>query len=204
VVTSRPTPRAVAVAGHTGDAALARQALGDADPAVRATALAALQRLGVLTDRELADGLADGEPAVRRRAAELAATHAGVDLVRALADPDPAVAEAAAWACGERTVVPDALLGALIELAAGGGTGREPLVRESAIAALGALGDDRGLDAVLAGTGDKPAIRRRAVLALAPFLDPDHPRAAEVGEALARARTDRDWQVRQAADDLTT
>ena len=134
----------------------------------------------------------------------MAAGHAGVDLIPALADPDPAVAEAAAWACGERTVVPDALLGALVDLAAGRGTGREPLVRESAIAALGALGDDRGLDAVLAGTSDKPAIRRRAVLALAPFLDPDHPRASEVGEALDRARADRDWQVRQAAEDLTT
>jgi hypothetical protein len=75
-------------------------------------------------------------------------------------------------------------------------------VRESAIAALGALGEDGGLDAILVGTTDKPAIRRRAVLALAPFLDPDHPRATEVAAALERARTDRDWQVRQAAEDL--
>jgi hypothetical protein len=42
------------------------------------------------------------------------------------------------------------------------------------------------------------------VLALAPFLDPEHPRAAEVAAALAAALTDRDWQVRQAAEDLTT
>ena len=45
-------------------------------------------------------------------------------------------------------------------------------------------------------------MRRRAVLALAPFLDPGT-RAAEVTAALDRARTDRDWQVRQAAEDLT-
>ena len=53
-----------------------------------------------------------------------------------------------------------------------------------------------GLPAILAATRDKPAVRRRAVIALAPFEGP------EVDEALARALTDRDWQVRQAAEDL--
>ena len=41
------------------------------------------------------------------------------------------------------------------------------------------------------------------MLALAPFVGPEHPRAAEVAAALERALTDRDWQVRQAAEDLT-
>jgi HEAT repeat protein len=50
--------------------------------------------------------------------------------------------------------------------------------------------------AVLAATRDKATVRRRAVLALAAFDGP------EVDEALARAATDRDWQVRQAAEDL--
>ena len=95
------------------------------------------------------------------------------------------------------------MLAALIALATGSGASEDPLVRESAVAALGAIGDDRGLDAILAGTTDRPAVRRRAVLALAPFLDAGHPRAAEVTTALDRARTDRDWQVRQAAEDLT-
>jgi hypothetical protein len=36
------------------------------------------------------------------------------------------------------------------------------------------------------------------VLALAPFEGP------EVDAALERAASDRDWQVRQAAEDLTT
>ena len=63
----------------------------------------------------------------------------------------------------------------------------DPLVRESSVAALGAIGDDRGLDAILGATTDKPAIRRRAVLALAPFLDPDHPRADDVAAALRAA-----------------
>ena len=55
----------------------------------------------------------------------------------------------------------------------------------------------RGLPAILAATSDKATVRRRAVLALAPFDGP------EVTDALERARTDRDWQVRQAAEDLT-
>jgi hypothetical protein len=45
-------------------------------------------------------------------------------------------------------------------------------------------------------TVDKPNVRRRAVLALAPF-DGD-----EVEAAIDRALIDRDWQVRQAAEDL--
>lgn len=109
----------------------------------------------------------------------------------------------AAWACGEHENVGDDVLDRLLALASGAGTGADPLVRESSVAALGAVGDDRGVDAILAATHDKPAIRRRAVLALAPFLDPDHVRAGEIAAALDRAHQDRDWQVRQAAEDLS-
>jgi HEAT repeat protein len=70
----------------------------------------------------------------------------------------------------------------------------DALVRESSAAALGAIGD--GLDAILKATTDKATVRRRAVLALASFD------GAEVNAALERARNDRDWQVRQAAEDL--
>ena len=191
--------RAVAVAGHTGDVSTARRGLTHPDGAVRATALGALDRLGALPDGELARALDDEDATVRRRAAELAARHRGIDLLPVLGDDDASVVEAAAWACGEREAVSDAVLGSLVELATGGGA---PLVRESAVAALGALADERGLDAILAGTTDKPAIRRRAVLALAPFVGPDHARAEEVAAALQRALTDRDWQVRQAAEDV--
>ena len=72
----------------------------------------------------------------------------------------------------------------------------EPLVREAAVAALGAIGDPAAVDVIIAATSDKPAVRRRAVLALAPF-EGDH-----VDAAIDRALKDRDWQVRQAAEDL--
>jgi HEAT repeat protein len=192
--------RAVALAGHTGDVATARDGLAAADPAVRAAALGALERIGVLTDAELTAGLADADPGVRRRAVTIASAHPDVEMDALLDDPDASVTEVAAWAFGEREVVADDVLGRLIALA---GDGRaDPLVRESSVAALGAIGDDRGLPAILAATTDKPAIRRRAVLALAPFLDPDHPHADAVAAALQRALADRDWQVRQAAEDL--
>jgi HEAT repeat protein len=81
---------------------------------------------------------------------------------------------------------------------AGVATGHDDaLAREAAVAALGALGDEAGLPAILAACRDKPTIRRRAVLALAPF------EGDGVEAALVAARTDRDWQVRQAAEDLT-
>ena len=99
----------------------------------------------------------------------------------------------AAWSCGERQAVSDAILVRLIDLTT---RATEPLVRESCAAALGAIGDARGLPAILAACDDKPTVRRRAVLALAPF-DGD-----EVRAAVERALEDRDWQVRQAAEDL--
>jgi len=201
---SAPDRRTVAAAGHLGDVVTARAGVASDDPAVRATALGALDRLGAIDDVELAHHLGDPAPAVRQRAVTIAARRPGIDLGPLLADEDPTVVEVAAWACGEHEVVQDEVLARLVSLATGEGAGSDPLVRESAVAALGAIGDDRGLDAVLAATRDKPAIRRRAVLALAPFLDPDHPRVDDIAGALARALEDRDWQVRQAAEDLTT
>jgi HEAT repeat protein len=171
------------------------------DPRVRGTALGALMRAG---SRRRARGawllaVADPEPAVRRRAAELAPTLDPVPcqgLLALLADADPLVGETAAWALGEgrwsgatRTRVVNALATATREHA-------DPLVRESAVAALGAIGDPRGLPAILGACGDRPPVRRRAVLALAPFEGP------AVDTAIEAALTDADWQVRQAAEDL--
>jgi HEAT repeat protein len=189
-VTSR---REVAAAGHLGDVAVARAGLLSDEAAVRATAIGALERAGGLTDADVAAGLGDASPVVRRRAAEAAAGCPHVSLLAALRDPDWSVVEMACWSAGERTGADDAVIARLIELAGGHG---EPLVREAAVAALGALGDPRGLAAIVAATHDKPAIRRRAAVALAPFEEP------EADEALRVLLTDRDWQTRQIAEDL--
>jgi HEAT repeat protein len=124
----------------------------------------------------------------------LAGQRRSVSLRGALDDPDVTVVEAAAWACGEQEVVSDDVLDVLIDL---GVTAGDALVREACAAALGAIGDPRGLPTILHACTDKPAVRRRAVLALAPF-DGD-----EVDAALQAALADRDWQVRQAAEDVS-
>lgn len=186
----------MALAGHTGDAETARAHLADPDPAVRATALGALARAGALTTDDVGAGLTDHEPSVRRRALELATAFPGdgpPDLVALLDDPDDTVVEVAAWALGEQDPpAPDAAA-ALCQVVAGHA---DALCREAAVAALGAIGDPASLPTVLAATADIATVRRRAVIALAPFEGP------EVEAALSRATEDRDWQVRQAAEDL--
>jgi HEAT repeat protein len=192
--------RDIVVAGHRGDEALVRPALADVAPSVRDAALGALERCGALSDDDVTSALTDPDAAVRRRAVELAARRPGVSLLAMLDDPAPDVVELAAWACGEQLEQVDepdshagAIVGRLSELATGAD---DALVREAAAAALCAIGDPAGLPAILHACGDKPQIRRRAVLALAPFDGP------EVDAAIDAALTDRDWQVRQAAEDL--
>lgn len=190
--------REAALAGHSGDEATARALTSDPDPGTRATALGALGRLGVLTGDDLRTALDDPDPGVRRRAAEEVAAHepgAGVSLLPALADDDASVVEVAAWACGEREPAEPGAVDALCRIAA---DHPDALCREAAVAALGAIGDETALPTILAATADKATVRRRAVIALAPFEGP------EVDAALARALTDRDWQVRQAAEDLSS
>lgn len=189
--------RAAALAGHQGDATAARAALRDPDATVRATALGALERIGVLTGHEVDELLTDPRTAVQRRACEAAARFPGdgpPSLLPTLASDDPTLLEVAAWACGEREPPEPGVVPVLASLATGHD---DALVREAAVAALGAIGDESGVEAILAATTDKATVRRRAVLALAPFG------GEEVDAALARAKDDRDWQVRQAAEDLT-
>jgi HEAT repeat protein len=188
-----PDRRSITIAGHTGDVGGARAGLDAHDPSARAAAIGALERLGELTDDEVRAALGDPDVSVRRRACEIAAHHRDVDLVPLLTDADSRVVEVAAWACGEHESNRDAVVEALIGLAA---TADDALVREAAVASLGAIGDERAVATIVAACADKPAVRRRAVLALAPFDGDD------VEAAIDRALVDRDWQVRQAAEDL--
>lgn len=185
--------RAAAQAGFLDDPTTALAALGDPDASVRIAGLRSADRLDELDTDRLVTMLADPVPAVRIAALEIAAHRHDPDIVGLLDDPEPAVVEMAAWACGERDGDPQPPTLRLAQLAT---EHDDPLVRESAVAAIGALGDKLGLPAVLEATTDKPAVRRRAVLALAAFEGP------EVDAAWERARTDRDRQVRDAVDEL--
>lgn len=187
--------RLVALAGHHADEPAARQGLTDSAGDVRAAALGALQRMARLRPDDVATALGDPSAVVRRRACEVSVGLAVGGVTAALSDSDPLVVEAACYALGEGgpdsgAVVVAAIVGVASEHS-------DPLCREAAIAALGSIGDEAGLPAILGGLQDKPAVRRRAVIALAPFEGP------EVDAALELARSDRDWQVRQAAEDLS-
>jgi HEAT repeat protein len=191
-----------ALARHDADA-LSDAAACDPDGRVRSAALSALVRRASTTrvTRAWRDALGDPDPGVRRRAAELApdvarrqpASPPTTAVVALLDDDDVTVVEAAAWALGEFSDHSDVAAAALSTLARGH---PDALAREAAVAALGARGDESGLPAIVHACRDIPAVRRRAVLALAPFAGP------AVDAALATALEDRDWQVRQAAEDL--
>ncbi len=202
--------RAIVVAGHAGHEPAVRAGLDDPSSVVRRSALSALARMGALQARDVSAALDDPELQVRRRACELAGrmgaagplpgSGALVDkLVQALADVAPAVVEAACYALGEvgDGGRPAAIVAAVRAVAMGHG---DPLCREAAVAALGALGQADGLGAVLSALQDKAAVRRRAVIALAGFDDAFE--GGEVQDALRRAATDPDWQVRQGAEDV--
>lgn len=195
--------RDVVLAGHAGDVATVLAHLDDPAGPVRTAAIGACARIaGDPTSdlhatyvEALTRAVADPDPAVRRRAVELAGATTAPPLLAALADRDPTVAEMAAWALGERPL--DAVSAderaALVALCTGH---TDPLVREAAAASIGALELEDGRAAVLAALHDVAAVRRRAVLALAPFEGDD------IRTALETALGDRDWQVRQAAEDL--
>jgi HEAT repeat protein len=185
--------RDAVLAGHDGDEETARQLLADESAVVRAAARRALRRMGRLDGGDVAVALVDPDPRGRAEACALAVDVPEADVAALLRDEAPSVVEAAAWALGERgdaAAVPD-----LAEVAR---SHEDGLCREAAVAALGAIGDESGLPAILAAMADRATVRRRAVLALAPF------EGAEVDAALTKAANDRDWQVRQAAEDLIT
>jgi HEAT repeat protein len=180
-----------AASGFRGDEQTARECLDDPAPEVRLSAFTALIRLGAVVRSEIRRLLSDPSPLVRRGVCELAGRLPRTDFRRLLSDEDDSVLEAACFAVGEmgdRRAVPR-----LVVIA---GQHADPLCRESAIAALGAIGHPAGKDAVLRALEDRPAIRRRAAVALAAF------EGSDVEAALARCVNDRDWQVRQSAAEV--
>jgi HEAT repeat protein len=183
----------VIAAGFSGDSSVALEALHHEDGTVRARALRALARIGTLTAEILAPFIQDSHIETRRTAVELAVPFSSVNVHQCIDDSDVFVAEMAAWCVGERTPASDVEIETLIDRTT---SHSEAVVREACAAALGSLGDERGLPAILAACSDKPAVRRRAILALAPF------EGDEVDAALQRALEDKDWQVRQNAEDL--
>ncbi|HEY8080874.1 MAG TPA: HEAT repeat domain-containing protein [Acidimicrobiales bacterium] len=190
--------RQVVLAGHGAEPSeVVADALEDEDPELRARAVSAAHRLGHRSEPERVRSLRDPSALVRRRACEIEARAPApspvVDaaLIACLDDDDALVVVAAADALGESEA--RSATDALAQVAVGHD---DPRCREAAVAALGSIGDQTGLDAVLAALSDKPAVRRRAVVALAGFEGP------EVEAGIDAALGDRDWQVRQAAEAL--
>lgn len=163
----------------------------------RVLALRGMVRQGLITPSEWLGAIDDVDVDVRREALNLIA-HAdpGDDnvfnaILRRLHDEDALVVDGAIFALGEHLYV-----GAVDELCVLATTHDDARCRESAIAALGAIGDDRARPAILAALSDKPPVRRRAIVALSNFEGPD------IDAALERASDDRDWQVRAAVNQL--
>ena len=163
----------------------------------RILALRGAQRQALLGATEWLAALADPRADVRRDALNLFAYADLTDrkvldaVVARLDDEDPLVVDGAAFALGEHLWVE--AVEALCRVAT---QHEDARCRESAVAALGTIGDDRARPVIFAALEDKAPVRRRAIVALSNFEGPD------IDEALERAREDRDWQVRAAVDQL--
>jgi HEAT repeat protein len=163
----------------------------------RVLALRGLVRLHLMTVEQWRQVLGDSDPDVRRDALEQLA-HASLEddgvfdsVIELLSDDDALVVDAAAFALGEHAYV-----GGVERLCVVATDHEDARCRESAIASLGAIGDDRARPVILAALNDKAPIRRRAIVALANFDGPD------IDAALETASDDRDWQVRSAVTQL--
>lgn len=173
-----------------------RDALRHEHPRARIIAMRGLARRHELSRSEWAVLVVDADDEVRRETwteiGSLGQCPVEVDLaLDALLDKDPLVAEAAAFAAGECGLVQ--CENALITMV---GDHDDARCRETAVVALGLLGRDSSRRAIIGALEDKPTVRRRAVVALANFVGED------IEEALDRAATDRDWQVRSAVEQL--
>lgn len=179
-------------------ASLIRTNLTAPEPRWRVLALRSGLRQSLLERDDWLRALQDTDVNVRRETLNLIARVPVIDdainaeIVHLLGDEDPLVVDGAAFALGEHLY-----LEAVEPLCTVAQHHDDARCRESAVAALGAIGDDRGRAAILAALDDKPPVRRRAIVALSNFEGPD------IEAALSRASQDRDWQVRAAVDQLT-
>ena len=168
------------------------------EPRDRVLALRAGLRRAIISLDQWNSALSDSDVTVRRESLtmlayeELDFNDVASLVIAALEDDDALVVDGAIFALGEHLYA-----GAVERLSVIATTHDDARCRESAVAALGVIGDDRGREAVLAALDDKPPVRRRAIVALSKFAGPD------VDAALERASEDRDWQVRAAVDQLT-
>ena len=174
-----------------------RTNLSSTVPRHRILALRGAVRQQLVTSDDWRQAFGDTDVDVRREALNQVA-HATVNdqsvidaVIACLSDADALVVDGALFALGEHL-----LTDAIEPMCVIATTHEDARCRESAIAALGAIGDDRARPAILAALNDKPPVRRRAIVALSNFEGPD------IDEALALASEDRDWQVRAAVNQL--
>ena len=168
--------------------------LDASDAAIRRIAVGAVSAHPHLLSRILAMLRDDPAPLVRRECAEVAG-RLGADAVAALEaaleDPSAEVREAATNALGE--IAGSESVQRLIEVATDEEEDR--LVREAAVASLGAIGDERARPVLLTLLGSAPPqVRRRCVPALSVFDGDD------IEAALREAAKDRNPMVREAAE----
>ena len=183
--------RKIISSSYSGDPTMAQNFFDHSSDTIRATCLSALVKMGQANSDHFKKSFEDPSALVRRTACYLSISLSQLDPTQLLLDEDTLVVEMAAWACGEKNLTTSVPL--LISIAS---THQDPLCREAATAALGAIGDPSALDTILARLDDKPQIRRRAVIALAAY------EGESVQLALEKSLSDRDWQVRQIAEDL--
>jgi HEAT repeat protein len=135
----------------------------------------------------------DADPSLRASAAEKLGS-CGSEALETLSgleyDPDPTVRECLATAYGE---IDSADTVPWLSFAARDDSDRH--VKEAATAALGAIGNNAGLETLLLLINDgPPQVRRRAIAAITVFDD------ERVEPAIRRAALDRNPGVREAAE----
>jgi HEAT repeat protein len=164
------------------------------DPILRRMATTALSPSRAHENREALAALTqDDDPSLRAAAAEKLGS-CGSEALKTLStlehDPDPTVREALATAYGEIDS-PDTVPW----LADAARDDSDRHVKEAATAALGAVGDNAGLETLLLLINDgPPQVRRRAIAAITVFDD------ERVEPVIRRAALDRNPGVREAAE----